>query len=64
MGIVVFGRNLAHLDAFLLSIMEGSIYVSDKINRKPIMLAQKEFGAIDQDVLLAAKMKVGDWIKP
>ncbi len=64
MGIVVFGRNLAHLDAFLLSLMEGSIYVSDELNRKTIMLAQEEFGAIDQDVLLAAKMKMGDWLKP
>jgi hypothetical protein len=63
MGIVVFGRNLVHLDAFLLSLKEGSIVVDDELNRKPIMLAQKEFGAIDQDVLLA-KRKVGDWLKP
>jgi hypothetical protein len=64
MGIVVFGRNLVHLDAFLLSLMEGSIVVNDELNRKPIMLAQKEFGAFDQDVLLEAMGKVGNWLKP
>jgi hypothetical protein len=62
MGIMVFGRNLAYLDAFLLCLMEGSIHVSDEVNRKPIMLAQEEFGAIDEELLKEAKMKVGNWL--
>jgi hypothetical protein len=64
MGIVVFGRNLVHLDAFLLSSMEGSIVIVDELNRKPIMLGQKVFGAFDQNELSVAKMKVGNWLKP
>lgn len=62
LGVVVFSRNLASLDAILLSLMEGSIYVSDEVNRKPIMLALKEFGAIDEEILKEAKMKVGNWL--
>ena len=63
MGIVVFGRNLAHLDAILLGLTEGSIVVSDEVNRKPIKLALEEFGAIDEEVLKEAKMMVGDWLR-
>ncbi len=62
LGIVVFGRNLASLDAILLSLTEGSIIVSDEVNRKPIKLALEEFGAIDEEILKEAKMKVGDWL--
>ncbi|MEE8570602.1 MAG: hypothetical protein V3S97_06390 [Candidatus Bathyarchaeia archaeon] len=63
LGIIVFGRNLASLDAILLRLTEGSIVVSDEVNRKPIKLALEEFGAIDEEVLKEAKMMVGDWLR-
>ena len=63
LGVVVFGRNLASLDAILLNLNEGSIFVSDEVNRKPIILALEEFGAIDEEILQEAKMMVGDWLK-
>jgi uncharacterized protein (DUF362 family) len=63
LGVVVFGRNLASLDAILLNLTEESVHVSDELNRKPILLALEEFGAIDEEILQEAKMKVGDWLK-
>ena len=63
LGIIVFGRNLASLDAILLGLTEGSIIVSDEVNRKPIKLALEEFGAIDEEVIKEAKMMAGDWLK-
>ena len=63
LGVVVFGRNLASLDAILLSLTEESINVSDELNRKPIILALEEFGAIDEEILQEAKMMVGEWLK-
>ena len=63
-GVVVMGRDLVSLDALLLHLTEGSIMVSPPLNQKPIELAEKELGFIDQGVLKDAKTKVGSWLSP
>jgi hypothetical protein len=61
LGIVAFGRHLVSLDALLLDLTEGSIIISEKINREPVEKAEEEFGAYDKGMIIDAKKKVGNW---
>lgn len=64
-GFVALGRNLAALDALLLSITDPSIRSIADLNRDPVYQAEDELGlAIDQEVFEDAKAKVGNWILP
>jgi len=64
-GVVALGRNLVSLDSIMLHLTEPWIGIAEKVNRKPIELAEDEgLGIYDKDALKEAKMKVGDWLSP
>ena len=62
-GVVAFGRNLVSLDSIMLHLTEPWIGIAEKVNRKPIELAEEEgLGTCDREALKEAKIKVGNWL--
>ena len=62
-GVLVFGRNLVELDSILLGISDPSQRgIADRINRKPINLAQEESGPVDSKLIDEAKTNVQEWV--
>jgi hypothetical protein len=64
LGVVAFGRDLMSLDAILLNLTDQWMLQNAEVNRMPIEMAQKEFGAYDKEVLKESKMKIGCWLSP
>ena len=64
LGVIAFGRHLVALDTFLLNLTDQWIKQVAEVNRKPIDIAQIEFGAFDRKILKESKMKVGNWLSP
>lgn len=64
-GVVASGRNLVSLDSIMLHLTEPWIGIVEKINRKPIELAEEEgLGIRDREALKESKVKVGNWLSP
>jgi len=64
LGVIAFGRHLVSLDAILLNLTDQWIKDVTEVNRKPIDIAQEEFGAYDRKDLKESKLKVEDWLSP
>ncbi len=59
---IAYGRSLVSIDAILLKLTEGKTISVEEVNRKPLMLAEKELGTFDKDILEQAKTNVGNWL--
>jgi len=64
LGVIAFGRHLVSLDALIFNLTDQWIKQVAEVNRKPIDIAQMEFGAFDRKILKESKMKVGNWLSP
>ena len=64
LGVIAFGRHLVSLDSLLLNLTDHWIGQVEELNRKPIEIAQKEFGGFDRKILKESKEKVGNWLSP
>ena len=64
LGVMAFGRDLVSLDALLLNLTNQLILQNAEIFRKPIEMAEEEFGSYDRELIEEAKMKVGNWLSP
>ena len=62
MGFVAFGRSLPSLDAILLGLTDPSLRRIADVNRAPIEMSEKEFGAYDRSAVDEAKSLLADWL--
>jgi hypothetical protein len=45
-----------------LKLTKGKSISVEEVNRKPLILAEKELGTFDKDILEHAKTNVGNWL--